>query len=157
MDVLNPCNEGSFSKKSFSAISSSFSSEVTSIKFSPASTKYAAGLQNGSLHIIDYAKNREVLSIHMLNLRISSLEWSQLVLFGGKNCEVYGLDCRSPLSVGVLHSGKSEVCGIKQAGYLVAVGSNNNSVVIYDIRKGAEIDKYYHNACVKALCWDRSG
>jgi WD40 repeat protein len=98
-----------------------------------------------------------VLSLAMLSERISALEWKDVILYGGRNCEVHVFDIRSPLSVGILHSGRAEICGIKQHGNLIAFGNNNNAVVIFDMRKAQMIDKYYHMACVKALCWDRQG
>ena len=158
VDILNPYNEGSHLQRSVNCIGSNFASEVSSLAFSPNSTKYIAGLSSGSIHIVDYVSKKEVLQIEVNNQRIGALEWKDVIFYGGRNCEVHALDLRSPSSsLGVLHKGQSEVCGIKQHGNLVAIGSNNNSVSIYDLRKNNEIDKYHHMACVKALCWDRSG
>lgn len=85
---------------------------------------------------MDYVKNKEVIASNISLHRVSAIEWKKLIFCGGRNCEVYAFDIRSPLCAAVLHSGKSEVCGIKQFDNLVAVGTNSNSVTIYDIRKG---------------------
>lgn len=48
----------------------------------------------------------------------------------------------------------SEVCGIKSNGMLLASGSNENLVAIYDLRKTSElISSYEHNSAVKAIDW----
>lgn len=88
--------------------------------------------------------------------RISALDWQgNLVFTGSKDFSMKSIDPKTG-EEGMVFARyqRSEVCGIKSNGMLLASGSNDNLVTIYDLRKTSELlASYEHNAAVKAIDW----
>lgn len=87
--------------------------------------------------------------------RISTLDWKGGLVFTGS--QDHDLKCLDPKTgeecMEFTQFHRTEICGIKSNGMLLASGSEN-LVAIYDLRKTSELlDSYEHKAAVRAVEW----
>lgn len=88
--------------------------------------------------------------------RIGCLVWDgDCVIAGGKDTNICGYDLRKkePLLY-TLTKHLGEICGLAQQNQILASGSNDNSVCIWELRKPTCLLQWRkHRAAVKALAW----
>lgn len=105
-------------------------------------TKIAIGYSRGLLRCYDYLKEKMVINKKLHHRqRISALDWEgNLIFTGSKDFEMRSIDPKTGEEcMTFARSHESEVCGIKSNGMLLASGSNENLVAIYDLRKTSEL------------------
>lgn len=145
------------SKGSFFVINPSQNREsVCSLAFN-ADDKIAIGGDFGSVFIIDIHKRVCITKMQNHFGRVASLNWKHsCVAAGSKDGTVSITDERTKKRVGIYCIHKNEVCGIKwsEDGSMIATGSNDKTIGIFDTRKFSELIKLqFHTAAVKALDW----
>ena len=123
-------------------------------------TKLAIGYSNGSVRIISPQTDQVTDSIKLTGLRVPSITWrdENTFFFGDKGGNIFMKDVRSShfLQTSFL---TSEIPSIKISHdlYKMAVGSNQNAMAIWDIRRGFTPDpmivKDDFTSCIKALDW----
>lgn len=109
------------------------------------------------LRCYDYYREKKVINkvAHHWG-RISALDWEGgLVFTGSKDSHLKSIDPKTGedgLVFAKFH--RTEICGLKSNGMLLASGNNDDVVLIYDLRKTSQLlDSYSHKGAVKAMEW----
>ena len=99
--------------------------------------KLAMGDTEGNMHIYDSESGRMTRVAKLHSSRISTLKWNDhLLISGGKDNVIIWYDVRTKDSHISLKRHESEVCGLAWStnGFMLASGSNDNRVVVWDTR-----------------------
>lgn len=132
-------------------------------RYGPSSVRFhrdklAVGQKQGTLHIMDVPTMTWIqhTSPHA-HCRIGALDWcdQNIVATGAndlKGTVLHDLRQKGPVAMMPHHE---QICGLRWAPHrsdMLAVGTNDNLLKIWDIRKGVAA-AFLHRAAVKAIAW----
>lgn len=142
---------------------------VSSVKWSPGCKNILVGNSSGQIEVFDTETLLRVRSLPGHSIRTSSLSWnpaSNETVFnaGYRNSAIVQHDIRSRRAVFKVGENErvpshtQEVCGLEwnQSGSILASGSNDNKLCLWDVRSMSERPKFKidsHAAAVKAIAW----
>ncbi|XP_051912487.1 uncharacterized protein LOC127594764 [Hippocampus zosterae] len=135
---------------------------LCSVASLPGSPVAAIGGSNGLVRVYDQARGRPIRQFEGHGARVSSLAFAGNLLFsGGKDGLVHGYDLRQEhCKIMTLQGHQGEVCGLKADQTQLASGSNDNRLIIWDVRQQTYRHAIHaHRAAVKALAfcpWQRN-
>ncbi|KEG01251.1 cell division cycle 20-like protein 1, cofactor-APC complex [Plasmodium vinckei vinckei] len=131
---------------------------IASLKWNIFGNYLAVGLSNGVVEIWDIEKCAKIRKYKNHKLRVGSLCWYYNILTtGSRDNKIINCDLRTKDSSYIKYEKHtSEVCGLQwnYNGKLLASGSNDNSICIWDNNKNDFIFHFTkHKAAVKAISW----
>ncbi|ETB58938.1 hypothetical protein YYC_03688 [Plasmodium yoelii 17X] len=131
---------------------------ITSLKWNIFGNYLAVGLSNGAVEIWDIEKGIKIRKYKNHKLRVGSLCWYYNILTtGSRDNTIINCDVRTKDSNYIKYEKHtSEVCGLQwnYNGKLLASGSNDNSIYLWDNNKNNSIFHFTkHKAAVKAISW----
>ncbi|VTZ67444.1 cell division cycle protein 20 homolog, putative [Plasmodium chabaudi chabaudi] len=131
---------------------------IASLKWNIFGNYLAVGLSNGVVEIWDIEKGSKIRKYKNHKLRVGSLCWYYNILTtGSRDNTIINCDIRTKDSNYIKYEKHtSEVCGLQwnYNGKLLASGSNDNSIYIWDNNKNDFIFHFTkHKAAVKAISW----
>ena len=132
---------------------------VTSISWSSIDNWIAIGLENGIVEIWDAVKVKLVRKLYGHEGRVSSISWNKdIISTGGRDTLIINHDLKDRNHIiSTFEDHYSEVWALKWSfdGSLLASGSNDNSLWIWDINNQKKPNHVLtkHRGAVKALAW----
>lgn len=138
---------------------------ITSVSWIPEGGGYlAVGTESSVVQLWDCNALKRVRTMRGHSARVGSLAWNNHILSSGsRDCSIMNHDVRiRDHHVSTFSGHQQEVCGLKwnPDGSMLASGSNDNNVCIWDYSKSAPsvetAPKHTlasHQAAVKALAW----
>jgi cell division cycle 20-like protein 1, cofactor of APC complex len=118
--------------------------------------RIAIGNSSGQIKVFDIAKRKKLANFEGHYGRVGSLDWANgLLASGSRDGAVASWDLRSGM-INRYKAHTQEICGLKWSpeGSYIASGGNDNKLVVYSQKAGAELAKFHdHKAAVKAIGW----
>jgi WD40 repeat protein len=129
---------------------------VASVKLHNNKLLCAAGTYYGCLEVYDLEKMRMIRCTRQSAMRIGCLTWSgNQLIAGGRDhsVRIFDLSMKNPL-VKQYKQHKEQVGGVAIMNHILASGSDDKSVKIWDLRSDRVMhDLVGYNATIKALAW----